>query len=80
MVKKLKFNFWGIITAIACILIPIITLGGAIPTVIGVFGAIICFKFVGNTRLPSVHRIAIAVSMLSLCWGIVLLMYYFLGS
>lgn len=75
MKNRLKFNFWGIITAISCLVIPIATMGGIVPSIIGLLGAIICFKFVGDTRIPPAHRLAIAIAMLSICWGMVGIIY-----
>jgi hypothetical protein len=68
---------WAWIFIIACGIIPILTLGGAIPAVIGVGGAFFCASVAKDSSKETGTRVAICSGITILCWIIVLVL---LGS
>lgn len=58
---------WSIVFVILCILIPIISLGGALPAVIGVVGALACVQ-ISKTSLPVAARIALCILITAAAW------------
>jgi hypothetical protein len=66
--EKLPLPWWAWVFAAACALIPIITIGGAIPTAIGFGGAAACL---GIARMPTMHaaaRVGICSGVAFACW------------
>lgn len=59
---------WAWVFAVACGIIPILTLGGALPAVIGIGGASGCIGVARNPELPVGTRIGICVGITALCW------------
>ncbi|MBX3220965.1 MAG: hypothetical protein KF795_10645 [Labilithrix sp.] len=59
---------WGIACVAACALIPIVTLGGAIPAGIGAAGAITCIRLAKAPRWSTSRRVAGCVGVALVCW------------
>ena len=57
---------WGFVAA--CVLIPIVSFGGAIPGAIGGGGGYMCWSIARNTELPTAARIAICAGVSLICW------------
>lgn len=69
---------WAWIFAIACGIIPILTLGGAIPGAIGGGGAFGCIAIAREPSMALGIRIAVCTGISMLCW--VLLVVFGLTS
>jgi len=58
---------WAMVFIVACILIPIISLGGALPIVLGFGGAGACVA-VSKTSLTNIVRIILCIAITILAW------------
>jgi len=61
---------WGWAFVIVCVLIPVVSLGGIVPAVIGVGGAIICSVIARDASKEASTRVAICLGVTVLCWGV----------
>jgi hypothetical protein len=68
--------FWGYLCAGLCILIPIVTVGGAIPGAIGFAGAGACMTMARSAKMNRDIKIALCLGVTLLCWGLLALFYY----
>jgi len=68
---------WAWLFVVACVLIPILTLGGAIPGAIGGGGAFGCFAVAKDPSKQAGTRVLICVGITAVCWAIFLI---FLGG
>ncbi|HEX9742384.1 MAG TPA: hypothetical protein VGA17_06300 [Nitrospiraceae bacterium] len=59
---------WTWIFIASCLLIPLVTIGGALPTVIGFAGAWGCSALASNTRWPSAMRIMLCLLVTIASW------------
>ena len=66
--KKTKTPAWAWLFAALCALIPVFTLGGAIPGGIGIGGAFVCLGLARDTRIVTLVRIAFCLAITALCW------------
>ncbi|MCL2547504.1 MAG: hypothetical protein FWE06_10055 [Oscillospiraceae bacterium] len=64
---------WVLVFAVLCILIPIVSLGGAIPAVIGFCGAAGCVS-VSKTTLSTPIRVLICTGITVLAWVLLFLL------
>jgi hypothetical protein len=60
---------WGYTFVAACALIPIITLGGAIPAGIGAGGAAACAAIARDESKTVGKRVAFCLGVTALCWA-----------
>ena len=65
--QYVKRPAWVLAFAIICILIPIVSLGGALPALLGFAGAAICVS-VSKSSLPAAARVALCVVITLLAW------------
>ena len=63
---------WAWLFAAACGIIPILTLGGAIPGAIGFGGAAACVGVSRDATKPIGLRLGICIGITILCWGLVI--------
>jgi hypothetical protein len=63
---------WAWLFVAACMLIPLITLGGAIPAVIGVAGAVGCSSIARDPSKPTAVRAALCSGIVVLCWSLLI--------
>lgn len=70
-----KMPGWAWVFIIACMLIPVVALGGALPFIIGFGGAVINARIASNER-STAQKIAISVITTAVCWGLYLLVVY----
>lgn len=66
---------WSIVFAVICLLIPVVSLGGAIPFLIGFAGAAICIS-AARTTLPTAVRVGLCVIITALVWGLFVFLLY----
>ena len=59
---------WAWVFAVACGIIPVLTLGGAIPGAIGFGGAGGCIAVARDPSKPVAVRVALCVGITALCW------------
>jgi hypothetical protein len=71
---KAPIPAWAWIFAVACGIIPVLTLGGAIPAGIGLGGAGACIGVARNASMPLVTRVATCIAITVACWGGVILL------
>lgn len=64
---------WVWIFIVLCWLIPVFTLGGALPVVIGLFGALLCKK-ISKTTLHILWRLLICALITLLAWALLFLL------
>ncbi len=60
---------WGYVFIAACALIPIITVGGAIPAGIGAGGAFGCAALARDEAKPVAQRVALCVAVTVVAWA-----------
>ncbi|HEX6607581.1 MAG TPA: hypothetical protein VF276_11770 [Chloroflexia bacterium] len=72
MVSLLPLPGWAWIFIGACALIPIITLGGAVPAGIGAGGAFGCASVARDPNRAASHRVGICTGIAAGCWGLLL--------
>ena len=58
---------WVTVFAIICVLIPIVSLGGALPAILGFAGAALCVS-VSKTSLPAALRLILCTVITLLAW------------
>ena len=64
---------WVMVFAIICILIPIVSLGGALPVILGLGGAALCVS-ASKTSLPTITRVFLCTAVTLTAW----LLWFFL--
>jgi hypothetical protein len=64
--------WWAWIFAVGCAILPVLTLGGAIPGGVGFGGAAGCVAAARDSRMPMGVRIAICTLIVLAAWGIVI--------
>jgi hypothetical protein len=65
---------WAWIFVVACGIIPVLTLGGAIPTGIGVGGAAACLNAARNQSWPVAGRVVLCAVITIGCWAAVIIL------
>jgi hypothetical protein len=65
---------WGWVFAVLCGIIPVLTLGGAIPAAIGIGGASACANIARMVSLPLVLRMLACAGLTTVCWTVFLLL------
>jgi hypothetical protein len=73
--NKLPIPPWAWIFAVACGILPVLTLGGAIPGAIGFGGAGGCIAVARNDQLSIPARIAACAGITAACWLLVALLF-----
>lgn len=61
---------WAWVFVTACGIIPVLTLGGAIPGAIGFGGAGGCVAVARNPGMPLAARVGICVGITVVCWSL----------
>ena len=61
---------WAWIFMILCVLIPVISLGGAIPGALGVGGAAGCASLAKSKKMKKSMRVISCIELTVLCWEI----------
>jgi hypothetical protein len=61
---------------IACGIIPMLTVGGLIPTFLGVTGAVGCVAISRKEAWSVVSRVALCTCITGACWALFLAVYY----
>ena len=61
---------WAWAFAVACGLLPVVTLGGAIPGALGLGCAAGCIEVARKATRPVGQRVAICAGLTALCWGL----------
>jgi hypothetical protein len=61
---------WGWIFVVSCGAIPLVTLGGALPIIIGLGGAAACAAVAARTSMPVVSRVVICVAIALASWAV----------
>lgn len=69
--SKPPIPVWGYVFAGLCVLLPILTLGGAIPGAVGFGGAAACVGISRDSKKSVGVRIAICAAIVFACWLIV---------
>ena len=64
---------WAWAFAVACGIIPVLTLGGAIPGAIGFGGAGACIGVARNDKMPVEARVLTCAAITVACWVLVML-------
>jgi hypothetical protein len=67
---KPRIPGWAWLFAAACIIIPVIALGGAIPGAIGGGGAFGCVAVARDPSKSVGARIAVCLVITGICWGL----------
>ncbi len=62
--------WWGYLFAGACLLIPVLTLGGAVPVVLGSAGASACVKVAHSHTLSTLTKLLACLAITGLVWGL----------
>jgi hypothetical protein len=61
---------WAYFFILTCVLVPVVSQGGAVPTVIGLGGAAGCTKLSRDTTLPVAKRVLLCAAMTAGAWGV----------
>jgi hypothetical protein len=62
--------WWGWFFVGLCVLVPLISLGGALPTAIGFGGASICYGISKDVSKGKMTRLLMCVGITALCWAL----------
>lgn len=62
---------WSVLFAVMCMLIPIVTMGGALPAALGFGGAWLSLK-VSRAKFPLALKIIACIGITILCWFLVM--------
>lgn len=60
---------WGWGFVLACAIIPVLTVGGLVPIVIGVAGATSCYRVARDGRIPPRGRKLRCAGITAACWA-----------
>jgi hypothetical protein len=60
--------WWGCLFALACGIIPGVSLGGIIPIGLGLGGAAACIKVSSTGAMPKPLRLVLCVAIVGFCW------------
>jgi hypothetical protein len=66
--KIIEVPGWAYIFAVACAMIPVVTLGGFIPALVGLGGASACVKVSSSGSIPGVLRVLCCLGITLGCW------------
>ncbi len=69
---QLPIPAWTWIFVVACGIIPVLTLGGAIPGAIGFGGAGGCIGVARSASMSVGARAAVCVAITAICWALVI--------
>ncbi len=69
---KPRIPAWAWLFVAACVAIPVITLGGAIPGAIGGGGAFGCVAIARDTSKPVGVRLGLCIAVTVVCWTLLL--------
>ena len=69
--EKPRIPGWAWIFVVACVLIPIVTLGGAIPGALGGGGAFGCVVIARDASKPVATRVIFCAMVTGVCWSMV---------
>ncbi|MGI8593292.1 MAG: hypothetical protein ACR2ML_02815 [Solirubrobacteraceae bacterium] len=61
---------WGWVAVGLCVAIPIVALGGAIPTGLGAGGAAGCYAIARDPTKPAATRMGLCAAIVVGCWAI----------
>ena len=62
--------WWAWIFIVSCALIPIISLGGAIPVVWGLCGAMVCDNISKSAKMKKAIKVLACMGVTVLAWGL----------
>lgn len=68
--------YWAYAFMVACILIPIVSLGGAISGGIGAGGAATCRAIANNPAISKTSRVMLCAAATFLCWTLFLFVMF----
>ena len=71
---------WAWIFMILCVLIPIVSMGGAIPGALGIGGAAACANLAASKKMKKAARVISCIELTVLCWELWFLMLVILAS
>ena len=71
---------WGWAFVIACVAIPVVSLGGAIPGAIGGAGAFACYRAARQPGTSTTTRLAICTAIAIGCWTVFIALLAVLGT
>jgi hypothetical protein len=60
---------WGWGFVLACAIIPVLTVGGLVPVVIGVAGATSCYRTSRDESIPPRSRMLRCAGITTACWA-----------
>jgi hypothetical protein len=74
--QKAAIPAWGWVFAVLCGLLPVATLGGAVPGAVGFGGAAACIGISRTSSMAPFARVALCALVTTLCWaGVGLLIF-----
>ena len=68
--EKPRIPGWAWVFAAGCVLIPIVTMGGAIPGAIGGGGAFGCVAIARDPSKPVATRVILCAVVNGICWAL----------
>ncbi len=74
-----KLPPWAWAFILACGVIPILTLGGAIPGAIGAGGVVGCISIARNSARPTISRVMLCAGVTVLCWALLITFFVVAG-
>lgn len=60
---------WGWGFVLACAIIPVLTVGGLVPVVIGLAGATSCYRLARDRTVPPRSRMRRCAAITAACWA-----------
>ena len=79
-VKKVIMPKWSYIFITLCIIIPFVSLGGAIPALLGIGGACVCATISRKSTIPTPFKIILCTLITIISWFLFLILITLLRS
>lgn len=76
--KHLPWWIW--IFIIACVILPITTIGGAVPVVVALLGIILCVRVSALSTLKTTEKLLYCCGVVILVWGIAYLFIFSISN
>lgn len=67
-VKKIVFPKWVYIFVVLCGIMPFLTLGGAVPALLGFGGVSLCLAISRKSNIPIFIKVVLCIGITFLCW------------
>lgn len=75
-----KIPWWVWIFVVACIAIPIVSLGGVIPAALGILGSSYCVRIAVSPEMKTIEKLFICLGITAIAWVLWVLLIFAISS